>query len=401
MKIKIAASALSALFLLTACGFQNSAPEVSQVITSAETSVSETSAVTSAETSVSETSAVTSAETSVSETSAVTSAETSVSETSTVTSAETSVSETSAVTSAETSVSETSAVTSAETSVSETSAVTSAETSVSETSAVTSAETSVSETSAVTSAETSDEPEVPSIEIEGKTCILVFEENFDGDTLDETKWNRCEEWDRQDLNNRWDDDMSYLDGSGNLVIEMSYNADEDKYLSGAVNTKGKFEQTFGYYEIKCKVNEVPGYWTAFWLMGECVGNIGNGGRDGTEIDIMETAYYPTKEVQNTLNWDGYGSSHRASGNVTTADVYDGKFHTFALLWTKTEYIFYIDGEISWRTDASTAMGTCREPLYMKITSEMGSWTKNQKLTPELLPDRMLVDYVKVYSLSDN
>lgn len=234
------------------------------------------------------------------------------------------------------------------------------------------------------------------IEIEGKKYKLSFEDNFDGDKLDEKKWEKCPEWPRQDLNNFWDDDMSYLDGDGNLIIEMSYDKAQDKYLSGGVRSKGKFEQAYGYFEIRCTVNTVPGYWTAFWLMGESVVDETKGGVNGTEIDIMESAYFDEKIIQNSLNWDGYGANHKVDYKKAPADVYDGEYHTFSLLWTEDEYVYYIDGVESWRTKAEEALGVCEVPLYIKVTSEMGSWTKNV-LIPENLPDYMKVDYVRVYA----
>lgn len=230
--------------------------------------------------------------------------------------------------------------------------------------------------------------------IDGKTFSLSFEDDFDGDTLDGTKWERGPEQKRQDLNNYWDNRMSYLDGEGNLIIGMSYDKENDRFLSGAVRSRGKFEQAYGYFEIRCTVNNVPGYWTAFWLMGDSVSDETNGGRNGTEIDIMETPYYSKKQVQNTLNWDGYGYRHKSSGNVSDIDVYDGEYHTFSLLWTEEEYVFYVDGKESWRTDAAEALGTCEVPLYIKISSETGSWTGRPD--PEKLPDYMKVDYVRVY-----
>ena len=286
----------------------------------------------------------------------------------------------------------TAATTTATAETADTTTVTTAETTESTTASTTITEVTTEETTAAP-----DPDAYKTITVEGKEYKLTFEDNFDGDKLDERKWERCPEWPRQNLNNQWDNDMSYLDGEGNLIIEMSYDKNQDKYLSGGVRSKGKFEQAYGYFEIRCKVNQIPGYWTAFWLMGECVGDTNLGGVNGTEIDIMESAYYETGEIQNTLNWDGYGEYHKYSGNIAKADVYDGEYHTFSLLWTKEEYIFYIDGEISWRTDAKEARGTCEKPLYIKITSEMGTWANYELLTPDKLPDYMIVDYVRAYS----
>ncbi len=240
------------------------------------------------------------------------------------------------------------------------------------------------------------EPKHDNLTINGKEYVLTFEDNFDGTQLDLTKWERCPEWKRQNLNNYWDDSMSWLDGEGNLIIGMDYDEDGDRYISGGVRSKGLFQQTYGYYEIRCKINEIDGWWTAFWLMGESVANENDSGADGTEIDIYESAYFSEKQIQHTLNWDGYGEAHKSEGRVVSADVYDGDYHTFSLLWTRTGYTYYIDGVKTWKTDAAAAKGTCKVQLYMKITAETGSWTG---LPDEnFLPDLMKVDYVRVYEL---
>ena len=243
--------------------------------------------------------------------------------------------------------------------------------------------------------EAPEEDDYRKITLEGVEYELSFEDNFDGNSIDMTKWEYVPEWKRQDLENYWRNENCYVDGNGNLVIKMEHSYYENKYYSGGVRTKGKFEQAYGYFEIRCKVNEAPGYWTAFWLMGECVADTTKGGVNGTEIDIMETPYVLEKKVQNSLNWDGYGPEHKYDANITDVDVYDGEYHTFSLLWTEEEYVYYIDGKESWRTRAEKAGGTCEMPLYLKITSETGSWRYNE-MDHSKLPDYMLTDYVRVY-----
>ncbi len=248
---------------------------------------------------------------------------------------------------------------------------------------------------AMPSAPSQNNDKYDTVLIDGQVYELSFEDNFDGNELDQSKWERCPEQKRQDLENYWDDSMSWVDGEGNLVIAMSYDPESGRYLSGGIRSKGRFEQTFGYYEIRCKINNVPGYWTAFWLMNDSVLSENKGGTDGTEIDIYESPLFVERKIQHTLNWDGYSARHKAMWKITNADVYDGNYHTFALLWTEKEYVYYIDGNETWRTGAEKAGGTCQVPLYMKITSETGSWVKIPA-DPESLPDYMITDYVRVY-----
>lgn len=231
-----------------------------------------------------------------------------------------------------------------------------------------------------------------SLIIFGERYVMTFDDEFNGDTLDLTKWSKCPEWKRQDRNCYWSNDCSYLNGEGQLVLEATY---DDDYYMGAIRSKGKFEQAYGYFEVRCTLNTTPGWWTAFWLMGETVQE-GNSGAEGTEIDIYESAFYYKNEVQHTLNWGGYGAGHQALGNRTKIDgLYDGDYHTFSLLWTEEEYVFFVDGEETWRTDAAEAGGTCTAPLYIKMTAETGSWTYND-LDETVLPDSILVDYIRVY-----
>ncbi|MGN1107591.1 MAG: family 16 glycosylhydrolase [Huintestinicola sp.] len=231
--------------------------------------------------------------------------------------------------------------------------------------------------------------------IDGVPYYISFEDDFEGTKLDSSKWVHSPEWKRQDLNNYWKDEMAYLDGEGHLVIGMEYDKYTDRFNSGAVETNKKFEQVYGYYEIKCTLNNVPGYWTAFWLFDDAVNSEKNGGRDGTEIDIYESPYYNKKQIQHTLNWDGYGTAHKSEGKVVDADVYDGEYHTFGLLWTENEYVYYIDGQETWRTNAEKAEGTCEVPLYLIISAETGGWTGRPDKND--LPDSIYVDYVRVYS----
>jgi beta-glucanase (GH16 family) len=221
----------------------------------------------------------------------------------------------------------------------------------------------------------------------GKKWKLAWHDEFDGSTLDESKWD-IPEGKRRD--GWWSRKAISLDGQGHLVINTF--KDGDKYIDGCVRTMGKFEHTFGYYVARIQLQKQPGHWSAFWLYNFSVGKVGNEGRDGTEIDIMEKPWLDDR-VQQTLHWDGYGEHHKSEGKVVTfPGVMDG-FHTFGLLWMPDEYVFYIDGKETWRTNAG---GVCQVPLYIKLSDEIGKWGGD--IATANLPDPFLVDYVRVYEL---
>lgn len=226
---------------------------------------------------------------------------------------------------------------------------------------------------------------------QGKAWKMVWHDEFDGTTLDMTKWGFGPEGERK--GGYWAKKAVTLDGQGRLAIGVS--KEDDKYVDGCICTKGKFEHAFGYYVARMEIQEQPGHWSAFWLISDTIGRVGDEGRDGTEIDILEKPWLDDR-VQHTLHWDGYGKDHKTEGKVVQwPGVMDG-FHTFSVLWTPDEYVFYIDGQETWRTNAG---GVCQTPLFIKLSDEVGDWAGD--IRKAQLPDRFLVDYVRVYDLIDN
>ena len=223
---------------------------------------------------------------------------------------------------------------------------------------------------------------------EGKTWKLIWHDEFEGDTLDETKWDVPPDGRRRD--GYWMRKAVSLDGKGNLVI--STLKEGDRYISGCVRTRGKFERAFGYYVARIQLQTQPGHWSAFWLWGTGVTKVGDDGRNGTEIDIMEKPWLDDR-VQHALHWNGYGEHHRSEGKVAKVPGVMEGWHTFSVLWMPDEYVFYVDGEETWRTRAG---GVCQVPLYIKLSDEVGKWGGD--IGKASLPDRFLVDYVRVYDL---
>jgi beta-glucanase (GH16 family) len=222
----------------------------------------------------------------------------------------------------------------------------------------------------------------------GKEWRLIWNDEFAGPRLDETKWNRLGDSKRRD--GYWIREDAYLDGEGHLVLRT--RKDGERFTCGAVNTRGKFERCQGYFVARCKLPRQPGHWPAFWLMCDGVNQVGQEGRDGTEIDIVEIPWRGGQLTAN-LHWDGYGKDHKTAGiNFRVEGVMEG-WHTFSLWWSATEYVFYVDGREVWRT---TAGGVSQVPEFLKLTEEIGSWAGDIRQAE--LPDFFLVDYVRVYAL---
>ncbi len=220
----------------------------------------------------------------------------------------------------------------------------------------------------------------------GKQWKLVWQDEFEGTQVDATKWNRLGDWKRRD--GYWVKEDALLDGKGHLVLRTKKEG--NRFTCGAVNTQGKFEHAFGYFVARGRLPKQPGHWPAFWLMCPGVTKVGDEGRDGTEIDVVEVPWRDGQLTSN-LHWDGYGKEHKSDGTKYTVPEVTEGWHTFGLLWRPTGYVFYVDGQEKWR---STAGGVSRVPEFLKLTEEIGTW--GGEIQKAVLPDEFAVDYVRVY-----
>jgi len=216
---------------------------------------------------------------------------------------------------------------------------------------------------------------------------LVWCDEFDGAALDMTKWSYRGLGPRKGGVNV--KAAVTLDGKGHLAITTSKVG--DKYHTGMIGTQGKFERAFGYWECRVKLQTAIGHWSAFWLQSPTLGKpVGDVAKAGTEIDIFEYLRKRGDRMQHTLHLDGYGKDHKSQGKVVNVPGLTQGWHTVGFEWTKSEYVFYIDGKETWRT----SKGVSHRPEYIILSLEVGPWAGD--ISKAKLPDSVLFDYVRVY-----
>ncbi|MCL1788590.1 MAG: family 16 glycosylhydrolase, partial [Defluviitaleaceae bacterium] len=160
-----------------------------------------------------------------------------------------------------------------------------------------------------------------------------------------------------------------------------------------------FETTYGFIESSIQFDVMRGAWGAFWTFGFMVDFFydqpGQQGAAGTEIDVVETFHAwrgPNDGGPNTFNnaihFNGYGMHHSGGSqnhNSTTlasifdgaqVNVYDGEFHNFAVEWTPSYYIFFLNGREIARFGEEGRLGNNRimqNPSYLKFSIEASDW----------------------------
>lgn len=222
-----------------------------------------------------------------------------------------------------------------------------------------------------------------------KDYKMVWNDEFNGTTLDLTKWNYRQDGVVRKLGTVNKETIS-LDGKGNVLITV-FRDNKGIYNIGQISTEGLYATRYGYFECRVKLQKSLGPHTAFWLQSPTYGRTaGNPDKDGVEIDIFE--YHrsaPTKVYFNT-HWDGHGDYHKNYGNnITLPAIVDG-YHTFGLEWNENEYTFYVDGKKGWSSNQAIS----RTDQFIILSAELTGWGGDPALGT--FPDAVAFDYVRVY-----
>lgn len=243
---------------------------------------------------------------------------------------------------------------------------------------------------------------------------LVFEDHFDGDEINPDNWGHHAQGARK--GGFWDYESSFVKDS-NLVIRTSYKEDGrfgPGYYCDRIDSRKKFEQRYGYFECRCILPAAQGIWSAFWMSGKDVNKDGNPGTNGTEIDIFESPLWFRKlrgldnsMITSNLHYGGYKLQTRYR-NVTVSKAVNpySEYNTYGLEWNENEYIFYINGV---ETGRSNYGGVSKVPEFLELSVEVdgvdsipvwgwsGIITKNKNGE---LPADFIVDYVRVYQYNE-
>ena len=197
----------------------------------------------------------------------------------------------------------------------------------------------------------------------GKRWKLVWNDEFDGSALDETKWNyRLNFWGHKSPT--FTTEGVEVDGQSHLKIHMVRHGDD--FYSAHLQTgsltfdnprdtdgfwpfgkldPAKFMHKYGYYEIRCRLPKHRGWHAAFWLQSPCIGAHPDPAQAGVECDIMENYRQHTEGLIVCGNgWGGYGKDSHWYGHFKFPyeETADG-WHYYGVDWSRDGYIFYADG----------------------------------------------------------
>ncbi len=191
---------------------------------------------------------------------------------------------------------------------------------------------------------------------------------------------------------------------GKLVIEARKEDFGNRhYTSARLLTAGRFSQTYGRFEARIKIPRGQGIWPAFWLLGTNISSV-NWPACG-EIDIMENIGKEPDTVHGTVHGPGYSGANGIGGPVglTNGAAVSDDFHVFAVVCEPERVSWFMDDRQYFSVTPSDLPAGGRwvfnEPKFIILNLAVGgNWPGNPDST-STFPQRMLVDYVRVYERS--
>jgi|GEM_PF-195267 len=252
---------------------------------------------------------------------------------------------------------------------------------------------------------------------------LIWSDEFDIDgAIDPTKWTH-ENWAPGNVNNELQRYTSRPENSrvegGNLIIEARrdfYQGDE--YSSARIHSRGKGDLLYGRVEVRAKLPFGRGTWPAIWMMptdfftyattcSESTGWISgcDAWPNSGEIDIMEHVGFDEGHIWATVHnkayyWVNFEQRKGALWNESVAN----EFQIYAMEWSPTRIDIFVNDALmftynnqgngwqSWPYD---------HPFHLILNIAVGgNWGGAQGVDENIWPQRMEIDYVRMYQRTD-
>lgn len=187
---------------------------------------------------------------------------------------------------------------------------------------------------------------------------------------------------------------------GRLVLEARQEKMQGRsYTSARLVSKHKGDWKYGRLEIRAKLPQGLGIWPAIWML-PTDWKYGDWPASG-EIDIMEFVGYAPDSLFGTVHTQRF--NHGIGTQVTKAiqhPTLSSAFHTYAIDWDSQRIDFYID-EQRYHTFRNNGEGSAAWPFDERFhlllnVAVGGNWGGKMGVDDRIFPQRMEVEYVRVY-----
>jgi beta-glucanase (GH16 family) len=244
---------------------------------------------------------------------------------------------------------------------------------------------------------------------------LVWHDEFDGTKLDKSKWQYDTARNKQGWYNgereyySADRPANLRISGGFLTIEARHEKLDPKqfpdwggqeYTSAKIFSKGR-GWTYGFYEVRAKLACARGMWPAIWMLPTKLKKWPDDG----EIDIMEEVGAEPNLIYSSLHTKLFNhilKTQRSAQRLVPTSC--SAFHVYQLDWRPDSITIGVDGHGILKVLNNRPGGKGAWPFFKPFKMILnlavgGPWAAAKGIDDEAMPQRMEVDYVRVWQLT--
>jgi beta-glucanase (GH16 family) len=225
--------------------------------------------------------------------------------------------------------------------------------------------------------------------------VLTYADEFSGAELDLSRWTPHDPWGRvrdRQLQAYVPEGVEVSGGQAHIVarrasagqVPVLYDGRPREYVSGIISTFGIFAQTYGRFEIRCRVPAGRGLRPGFLLLPVPAGPLPG-------IDVFQTTGGTPSRVFFANRWGTEQTERSFGDSFTGPDLSDG-FHTLAIEWDRNRIAWFIDGKQKFES----VDGIPHQPLYMLLDLAVGGSLARSPDASTAFPASFDIDYIRVY-----
>ena len=188
--------------------------------------------------------------------------------------------------------------------------------------------------------------------------------------------------------------------NGKIIIEAhQQKMGSREYTSARLKSKLKGDWTYGRVIVSAKLPKGLGVWPAIWML-PTEWAYGSWPASG-EIDIMENVGYMPDSLFGSIHTTNF---NHVIGTQVTKGIYSNtlntSFHEYGIEWNEEKIDFLFDGKV-YQTFANNHEGPESWPFDKAFHIIMnvavgGNWGGKHGVDVSIWPQRLVVDYVRVY-----
>lgn len=255
---------------------------------------------------------------------------------------------------------------------------------------------------------------------------LIWQDEFNGTSLDTSKWNYEQGYYLNDDQNTWGwgnaELQHYTDSAQNVFVQdgklniralndpKSFPQDPNRYAqysSGKINTKNHFTLKYGRVDFRAKLPTGNGIWPALWMLPQD-SPYGTWAASG-EIDVMEARGRLPGSTSGAVHFGGtWPANQHISGeyHFPEGQNINNDYHVYSVVWEEDNIKWYVDGKFffkvtneQWYSLAApnNPNAPFDQPFYLIMNLALGgNFDGGISPNPSDIPATMQVDYVRVY-----